>query len=148
MFVLHREIEINIRVLLTSAPGALLKQSEIRNYLLRKSNISISNALITQIFTKTYYLKPLKSAPEALVNIFLNIKPKKYYFQLKTFFHHEPKIKHGPTQLPMTSEMEIQDPFLSHGSILVTKLFIFLLFLLFREREKEQKKVYSFFFLI
>jgi len=66
-------IIIIIRVLLTSAPGAFFKQFKIRNYSLRKSNILIYNVLITQISIKIYYLKLLKSAPVALVNISLII---------------------------------------------------------------------------
>jgi len=52
-----------------SAPGALFKHSKRRNNLIKKLNISISDALITHIFIKSYFLKPLKSAPGALVNI-------------------------------------------------------------------------------
>jgi hypothetical protein len=40
-------IENKSRVLLTSAPGALFKYSKLRNYSLKKSNISIFNALDT-----------------------------------------------------------------------------------------------------
>ena len=61
------------RVLLTSALKALFKDSKTRNYLIKQSNISISDALITRISIKkkSYYLKVLNSVSEALVNIFL-----------------------------------------------------------------------------
>jgi len=42
-----------------------------RNYFIKKSNIFISDALITHIFMINYHLKILTSAPEALVNISL-----------------------------------------------------------------------------
>jgi len=56
VYIINKEM-----VLLTSAPGTLFNQSKIRNYSIGKLNISISNALITQISIKTCYLKPLKS---------------------------------------------------------------------------------------
>jgi len=40
------------RVLLTSVLGALFKYAKLRNYSLKKSKVSISNALITQTFIK------------------------------------------------------------------------------------------------
>ena len=67
-------IIIIISVLLTSAPGALFKHSKLGNYFFKKSNSSISNALNTQIFIKSYDLRPLKSTLEVLINISLIIK--------------------------------------------------------------------------
>jgi len=58
-----------IRVLLTSAPGALFKHTKLSNYSLIMSKFLISNALITQASIKSYHLRFLTSAPEALVNI-------------------------------------------------------------------------------
>jgi len=55
--------------LLTSALGALFKHPKLGNYSSKKSNSSISNALNTQFFIKTYDLRPLKNASGALVNI-------------------------------------------------------------------------------
>jgi len=49
------------RVLLTSAPRALYKDSKRINYFLKKSNISIFDALVTHIFIINYYLKVLTS---------------------------------------------------------------------------------------
>jgi len=51
-------------VLLTSAPETLFKNFKRRNYFIKKSNISIFNALVTHIFTKNYFLNILKSAPK------------------------------------------------------------------------------------
>jgi len=42
-----------------SAFGALFKDFKRRNYFIKKSNISIFDALITQIFMINYYLKAL-----------------------------------------------------------------------------------------
>lgn len=56
-------------VLLTSVSGTLFKHTKISNYHFKKSNISISNAIITCIFINTCYLCSLKSAPGTLVNI-------------------------------------------------------------------------------
>jgi len=47
----------------------LFKHFKLNNYSFKKSNISISNALITRIFINTYYLWSLNSTPEALINI-------------------------------------------------------------------------------
>jgi len=55
--------------LVNECPRALFKHSKISNYSSKKTNILISNALITCIFINTYYLWSLKSAPGALVNI-------------------------------------------------------------------------------
>jgi len=55
--------------LLTSVLRALFKDTQLRNYLLKRLNISISNALNAQVSIKTYYLKSLKSAFRALVSI-------------------------------------------------------------------------------
>ena len=60
--------------MLTSAPGALFKHTKLGNYLLKKSNSSISKALNSQLFIFFfYYFRPLKSASGALVNIFQTI---------------------------------------------------------------------------
>jgi hypothetical protein len=59
-------------MMLTSAPGALFKDSKRRNNFIKKSKISISDALITHVFMTSYHLKALTSAPGALVNISLN----------------------------------------------------------------------------
>jgi len=67
------ELRINTRVLLRSAPMTLFKHSKLRNYSLKRLNCSISNALNTHIFIKSYYLRPLTSVSGALVNISLNI---------------------------------------------------------------------------
>jgi len=65
---------IKIRILFTSAPGTLFKHSKLENYSLKKSKSSISNALNVQFFLKSYYLRPLKSASGARVNISLKIR--------------------------------------------------------------------------
>jgi len=57
--------------LLTRAFRLLFKVSQLRNYFLKKFNILISDALNTQFFIKIYYLKFLKSALRAFVNISL-----------------------------------------------------------------------------
>lgn len=44
-------------------------------------NISISNASITHVFIKSYYLKVLKSALETLINIFPKINTNKIHIQ-------------------------------------------------------------------
>jgi hypothetical protein len=62
---------IIVRILLTSALRALFKVSQLRNYSLKKSNTSISNALNAQISVKTYCLKSLNIALRALVSISL-----------------------------------------------------------------------------
>lgn len=64
---------IQFRVLLTGVSGTLFKDSIKRNYFIKKLNISILNALITNIFMQSYYLKVLKSALGTLVNISLQI---------------------------------------------------------------------------
>jgi len=64
-------LKLKRRVLLTSALRALFKVSQLRNYSLKKFNISISDALNAQFSIKIYYLKSLKSALRALVNISL-----------------------------------------------------------------------------
>jgi hypothetical protein len=51
---------VSLRVLLTSAPGALFKDPKFRKYFLKKSNLINSNALITRIFVKKLLLKVLK----------------------------------------------------------------------------------------
>jgi hypothetical protein len=58
------------RVLLTRAPGALFKNTILRNYSLEKWNSSISNMINVQTFIKTYHLRVLKSAPGAPISIF------------------------------------------------------------------------------
>jgi len=50
------------RVSLTSALRALFKVSQLRNYSLKKFNISISDALNALFPIKFYYLKSLKNA--------------------------------------------------------------------------------------
>jgi len=57
--------------LLTSALRALFKDYILRNYSLKKYNVSIFDALNAQVPIKTYYLKSLKSALRTLVNISL-----------------------------------------------------------------------------
>jgi hypothetical protein len=47
------------RVLLMSASGTLFKDPKRRNYFIKKSNTSISDALITHIFMISYLLKGL-----------------------------------------------------------------------------------------
>jgi len=64
---------IIIRVLLTSVLKVFFKNTQLKNYSLKRLNISIFDALNTQVSIKTYYLKYLKSAFRALVNISLII---------------------------------------------------------------------------
>jgi hypothetical protein len=49
----------------------LFKNSKIKNYFIKKSNISIFNTIVTQIVIKDYHLKVLKSVSLTLVNISL-----------------------------------------------------------------------------
>jgi len=51
----------------------LFKVLQLRNYSLKKFNISISDALNVQFSIKIYYLKSLKSVLRTLVNIFHNL---------------------------------------------------------------------------
>lgn len=57
-------------VLSTSVLISFFKESKLKNYSLKKSNVSISNALKAQVFIKTYYLKFLKNVLRIIVNIF------------------------------------------------------------------------------
>jgi len=52
--------------------GYSFKVSQLRNYFLKKFNISIFNALNTQFFIKIYYLKFLKNALRTLLNFSLD----------------------------------------------------------------------------
>jgi len=79
-------IKIYIQVLLTSASGTLFKHSKLENYSLKKLNNSISNTLNAQVFIKSFCLKPLKSAPEKLVNISLYIYISHLCIPIKSFF--------------------------------------------------------------
>lgn len=54
----------------------LFKHTKFRNYSFKKSTITISNALNTQLFIKNLLIKVLKECPGALVNISL------YFFLL------------------------------------------------------------------
>jgi len=63
-----------IRVLLTSALSTLFKDTQLRNYLLERLNILISDALNAQIYVKTYCLKSLKSVFWIPVSISHKIK--------------------------------------------------------------------------
>ena len=48
----------------------LFKDTQLKNYLLKRLNISIFDALNAQIFIKTYYLKSLNNVLRTLVNIY------------------------------------------------------------------------------
>lgn len=56
-------------------PHIFFKHFKLWNYFLRKSNILISNTLITQNFIETYHLRPLKSTSKTLVIISFFIIP-------------------------------------------------------------------------
>jgi len=55
----------------TSALRELFKDSQLRKYPLKKSNVPISDALNAQVSIKIYYIKSLKRALRVLVNISL-----------------------------------------------------------------------------
>jgi len=61
-------MEINL-VLLTSVLKALFRVYQLRNYSLKKFNVSISDVLNAQFSIKFYFLKSLKNALRAFVNI-------------------------------------------------------------------------------
>jgi len=48
----------------------LFKDTQLRNYLLKRLNISISNALNAQVFIKIYYFKSLNNVLRTFVNIY------------------------------------------------------------------------------
>jgi len=56
-----RKLSFFLRILLTSVFKTLFKKEISQMYLFKKLNISISNALDTEIFIKYYYFKPLKN---------------------------------------------------------------------------------------
>jgi len=60
--------------LLTTALRTLFKDIQLRNYSLKKLNISIFDALNAQIYVKTCCLKSLKSVFKVLVSISYKIK--------------------------------------------------------------------------
>jgi len=51
----------------------LFKDSKLRNYSLKMSNVSISDALNVQVFIKTYHLKSLKRVVRELVSFSLKL---------------------------------------------------------------------------
>jgi len=71
--IIHKQIQTNniieFRVLLTNVFRVFLKKIQLRNYFLKKFNISISDILNVQFFIKIHYLKFLKSAFRTLINI-------------------------------------------------------------------------------
>jgi hypothetical protein len=65
------KLHIDIKSLAYESPGALFKDTVLRNYSLEKWNSSISNVINSQTLIKTYHLRVLNSVPGAPISIFL-----------------------------------------------------------------------------
>lgn len=81
--------------MLTSALRSLFKDSQLRKYPLKKSNVPISDALNAQVSIKIYSLKFLKSVPRAFISISLKFSVCILYKILDIYKDHSlnnPKI--------------------------------------------------------